>query len=79
MKKAGRWKQEALVDASESLKVQCNATMKVEDAGMVELVDTYDSGSYAARCEGSSPFARTKKSLLLWRLYSKTKLIPFRT
>ena len=30
------------------------------NAGVVELVDTLDLGSSAARCEGSSPFARTK-------------------
>ena len=29
------------------------------NAAVVELVDTYASGAYAARCEGSSPFART--------------------
>ena len=29
-------------------------------AGVVELVDTLDLGSSASRCEGSSPFARTK-------------------
>lgn len=28
---------------------------------MVKLVDTPDLGSGAARCEGSSPFTRTKK------------------
>ena len=28
-------------------------------AGVVELVDTPDLGSGAARCEGSSPFTRT--------------------
>ena len=33
-------------------------------AGVVELVDTLDLGSSAARCEGSSPFTRTEKSLL---------------
>ena len=31
-------------------------------AGMVKLVDTPDLGSGAARCEGSSPFTRTKTS-----------------
>ncbi len=31
-------------------------------AGMVKLVDTPDLGSGAARCEGSSPFTRTKAS-----------------
>ncbi len=31
------------------------------DAGVVKLVDTLDLGSSASRCEGSSPFARTKK------------------
>ncbi len=35
---------------------------------MVELVDTYDSGSYAERCEGSSPFARTKMTVILKNL-----------
>ena len=30
-------------------------------AGVVKLVDTLDLGSSASRCEGSSPFARTKK------------------
>jgi hypothetical protein len=33
-------------------------------AGVVKLVDTLDLGSSASRCEGSSPFARTKKKLL---------------
>ncbi len=32
-------------------------------AGVVKLVDTLDLGSSASRCEGSSPFARTKKKL----------------
>ncbi len=31
-------------------------------AGMVKLVDTPDLGSGASRCEGSSPFTRTKTS-----------------
>ena len=30
------------------------------NAGVVELVDTLDLGSSASRCEGSSPFTRTK-------------------
>ena len=30
-------------------------------AGVVKLVDTLDLGSSASRCEGSSPFARTKE------------------
>ena len=30
------------------------------EAGVVELVDTLDLGSSAARCMGSSPFARTR-------------------
>ena len=34
-------------------------------AGVVKLVDTLDLGSSASRCEGSSPFARTKKKLLI--------------
>ena len=36
-------------------------------AGVVKLVDTLDLGSSASRCEGSSPFARTKKKLLILR------------
>ena len=32
-------------------------------AGVVELVDTLDLGSSAARCESSSLSARTKKDL----------------
>ncbi len=31
------------------------------EAGVVELVDTLDLGSSAARCVGSSPSTRTKK------------------
>ena len=31
-----------------------------QNAGVVKLVDTLDLGSSASRCEGSSPFARTK-------------------
>ena len=39
-------------------------------AGVVKLVDTLDLGSSASRCEGSSPFARTKKKLqLVLRLF----------
>ena len=34
-------------------------------AGVVELVDTPDLGSGAARCEGSSPFTRTKPQRML--------------
>ena len=34
-------------------------------AGVVKLVDTLDLGSSASRCEGSSPFARTKKLFIL--------------
>ena len=34
-------------------------------AGVVKLVDTLDLGSSASRCEGSSPFARTNKKLLI--------------
>ncbi len=33
-------------------------------AGVVELVDTLDLGSSAARCEGSSPFTRTLRKVL---------------
>ena len=29
------------------------------EAGVVELADTYDSGSYAARLEGSNPSSGT--------------------
>ena len=32
-----------------------------EYAGVVELADTYDLGSYVVRHAGSSPVARTKK------------------
>lgn len=52
-------------------------------AGMVKLVDTPDLGSGAARCEGSSPFTRTKTSNsfelevfyfdLITSFYTKTK------
>lgn len=52
-------------------------------AGMVKLVDTPDLGSGAARCEGSSPFTRTKTSDsfelevfyfdLITSFYTKTK------
>jgi hypothetical protein len=35
------------------------AALKKDVAGVVKLVDTPDLGSGAARCEGSSPFART--------------------
>ena len=38
-------------------------------AGVVELVDTPDLGSGAARCESSSLFARTDKKKLL--IYEK--------
>ena len=34
-----------------------------EYAGVVELADTYDLGSYVARHAGSSPVARTKSSV----------------
>ena len=37
----------------------CEVVAKTEQGPMVELVDTYDLGSYAARCEGSSPFRPT--------------------
>ena len=37
----------------------CEVVAKAEQGPMVELVDTYDLGSYAARCEGSSPFRPT--------------------
>ncbi len=37
------------------------ATAK-NDAGMVELVDTLDLGSSAARCVGSSPSTRTNSA-----------------
>ncbi len=37
-------------------------SVNTRQAGVVELVDTLDLGSSAARCEGSSPFARTKSS-----------------
>ncbi len=33
-------------------------------AGVVKLVDTPDLGSGAARCEGSSPFTRTKTNAI---------------
>lgn len=38
-------------------------------AGMVKLVDTPDLGSGAARCEGSSPFTRTKSSNESWSFF----------
>ena len=37
-------------------------------AGVVELVDTLDLGSSAARCESSSLSARTK-----WKIFSKAR------
>lgn len=46
----------------ESFKVYqicCELVAKSEHARVVELVDTYDLGSYAVRCEGSSPFSST--------------------
>jgi hypothetical protein len=33
--------------------------LSVDSCGHGGMADTYDSGSYAERCEGSSPFART--------------------
>ena len=36
--------------------------MSLGHAGVVELVDTPDLGSGAARCGGSSPFARRKNA-----------------
>ena len=36
---------------------------------MVKLVDTPDLGSGAARCEGSSPFTRTKSSNESWSFF----------
>ena len=38
-------------------------TKRKSNAGVVKLVDTLDLGSSASRCEGSSPFARTKQKL----------------
>ena len=37
----------------------CEVVAKTEQGPMVELVDTHDLGSCAARCEGSSPFRPT--------------------
>ena len=40
---------------------------QIENAGVAKLVDVPDLGSGAARCGGSSPFARTNKpSELRW-------------
>ena len=39
--------------------------LKIEYAGMVELVDTQDLGSCAARRVGSSPTTRTMASVLI--------------
>jgi hypothetical protein len=36
------------------------------NADVVELVDTLDLGSSAARCGGSSPFIRTIKASQVW-------------
>lgn len=43
-------------------------------AGMVKLVDTPDLGSGAARCEGSSPFTRTKVQTKVWTFFIDVNL-----
>ena len=44
-------------------------TCKTGLAGVVELVDTLDLGSSAARCESSSLSARTKKASQIEKLF----------
>ncbi len=54
--------------------------VKVFNAGVVELVDTLDLGSSAARCESSSLSARTAKQKpdqLIWFFYLKSEEIFF--
>ena len=38
-------------------------------AAVVELVDTLDLGSSAARCGGSTPFSRTQSSSIIEELF----------
>lgn len=45
-----------------------NAILIKQHAGMVELADTYDSGSYAHKHAGSSPVTRTTPEQALYRL-----------
>ena len=44
------------------------------NAGVVELADTYDLGSYVERHAGSSPVARTRKSTLRGAFLTKFAL-----
>lgn len=41
------------------LRIRARTANLAHYAGVVELADTLDLGSSAARCKGSSPFART--------------------
>ena len=56
----------------------CNPKLLEQVAGVVELVDTLDLGSSAARCESSSLSACTVKKLLFFeKLFLLSRFCSF--